>query len=86
MPLGKHGGILSTDPNHKSQPMCDIECQAILGGLALLVLVALCLVVLVSTYVRIYLDKRDKRKLEAEQEFQFQIYHGRRHPRSRPRV
>ena len=86
MPQGNHGGILSPDPNNKGQPMCDAQCQAILGGLALLVAVALFLAVLVYTYVRAYVEKRNKRKLEAEQDFQFQIYQGRRHPRSRPRA
>ncbi len=66
--------------------MCDAQCQQILGGLALLAAVALFLVVLVYLYIRAYIEKRNKRKLEAEQEIQFQIHQGRRHPRSRSRT
>ncbi len=87
MPQRKHGCILNPDPNNqKSAPMCDAQCQQILGGLALLAAVALFLVVLVYMYIRAYIEKRNKRKLEAEQEIQLQIYQGRRHPRSRSRT
>ncbi len=87
MPQRKHGGILNPDPSsQKSTPMCDVQCQQILGGLALLAAGALFLVVLVYMYIRAYIEKRNKRKLEAEQEIQFQIYRGRRHPRSRSRT
>lgn len=66
--------------------MCDAQCQEILGGLALLAAVALFLVVLVCMYIRAYIERRNKRKLEAEQEMQFQIHRGRRHARSRSRT
>ncbi len=66
--------------------MCDALCQEILGGLALLAAMAWFLVVLVYTYIRAYIEKRNKRKLEAEYEIQLQIYRGRRHPRSRSQM